>query len=37
LSFLAPPVALVGVGLLASLLPMIRAARIDPATSLREG
>jgi predicted permease len=37
LSFLAPPIALVGVGLLASLLPMIRAARIDPATSLREG
>jgi predicted permease len=37
LSFLAPPVALVGVALLASLAPMIRAARIDPATSLREG
>jgi ABC-type antimicrobial peptide transport system permease subunit len=37
LSFLAPPVALVGVGLMASLLPMIRAARIDPAISLREG
>jgi len=28
---------LAAVGLLASLLPMIRAARIDPATSLREG
>ena len=37
LSFLAPPVALAAVGLLASLQPMIRAARIDPATSLREG
>jgi predicted permease len=37
LSFLAPPAALVGVALLASLAPMIRAARIDPATSLREG
>jgi len=36
-SFLTPPIALVGVGLLASLLPMIRAARIDPARSLREG
>jgi putative ABC transport system permease protein len=37
LSFLLPPVALIGVGLAASLLPMLRAARIDPATSLREG
>jgi putative ABC transport system permease protein len=36
-SFLLPPVALAGVGLLASLVPMLRAARIDPATTLREG
>lgn len=34
-SFLLPPVTLVGATLLASLLPMLRAARIDPATSLR--
>jgi predicted permease len=37
LSFLLPPVTLAAVGLLASLAPMLRAARIDPATSLREG
>ncbi|MGD0868946.1 MAG: ABC transporter permease [Bryobacteraceae bacterium] len=36
-SFSLPPVVLVAVGLLASLLPMVRAARIDPAKSLREG
>ena len=36
-SFSLPPVVLVAVGLLASLLPMVRAARIDPARSLREG
>jgi predicted permease len=35
-SFSLPPVVLVAVGLLASLLPMARAARIDPAKSLRE-
>ena len=34
-SFLLPPVTLVGATLVASLLPMLRAARIDPATSLR--
>jgi putative ABC transport system permease protein len=36
-SFSLPPVVLVAVGLVASLLPMSRAARIDPAKSLREG
>jgi len=36
-SFLVPPVLLVAIGLLAGLLPMLRAAHIDPATSLREG
>jgi predicted permease len=36
-SFSLPPVVLIAVGLLASLLPMVRAARIDPAKSLREG
>jgi len=36
-SFLVPPVVLAAIGLLASLLPMLRAARIDPAASLREG
>jgi predicted permease len=36
-SFLLPPVVLVAIGLLAGLLPMLRAARIDPAASLREG
>ncbi len=36
-SFSLPPVVLVFTGLLASLLPMLRAARIDPAKSLREG
>ena len=37
ISFSLPPVVLVVVGILASLFPMIRAARIDPAVSLREG
>jgi putative ABC transport system permease protein len=36
-SFLLPPVALITVALVASVLPMLRAMRIDPATSLREG
>jgi len=36
-SFSLPPVILIGVGLAASLLPMFRATRIDPARSLREG
>jgi len=36
-SFALPPVVLAGVAILASLLPMFRAARIDPARSLREG
>ena len=36
-SFSLPPAVLIVVALLASLLPMIRAARIDPARSLREG
>ena len=35
LSFLLPPVLLVAIALIASLLPMVRAAHIDPATSLR--
>ena len=35
LSFLIPPVALIAIALIASVLPMLRAARIDPATSLR--
>ena len=34
-SFLLPPVLLVAIALIASLLPMVRAAHIDPATSLR--
>jgi hypothetical protein len=37
LSFSVPPVVIITVGLLASVLPMVRAARIDPASSLREG
>jgi putative ABC transport system permease protein len=37
LSFSIPPVLLVTVGILASLWPMYRAVRIDPAQSLREG
>jgi predicted permease len=36
-SFALPPIVLTGIALLASLLPMFRAARIDPARSLREG
>jgi predicted permease len=36
-SFSLPPVVLIAAALLASLPPMIRAARIDPAASLREG
>jgi len=36
-SFSIPPVALVAVAILASLFPMYRAIRIDPAKSLREG
>jgi predicted permease len=36
-SFSLPPVVLIAVALLASLLPMVRAARIDPVKSLREG
>ena len=36
-SFSLPPAVLIAVALLASLLPMVRAARIDPARSLREG
>lgn len=36
-SFSLPPVVLVAVGTLASLLPMLRAARMDPVKSLREG
>jgi ABC-type antimicrobial peptide transport system permease subunit len=36
-SFSLPPTVLITVALLASLLPMVRAARIDPAKSLREG
>ena len=36
-SFSIPPVVLATVGILASLLPMYRAVRIDPAQSLREG
>jgi predicted permease len=35
LSFLLPPVALIAIALIASLLPMVRAAHIDPAASLR--
>jgi predicted permease len=35
LSFLLPPVALIAIAFIASLLPMKRAARIDPAISLR--
>ena len=37
LSFSLPPVVIIAVGLLASVLPMVRAARIDPVRSLREG
>ena len=37
ISFSLPPMVLALVGLLASLLPMVRAAKIDPARSLREG
>jgi len=37
LSFSLPPAVLIAVALLASLLPMLRAARIDPAKLLREG
>jgi putative ABC transport system permease protein len=36
-SFSLPPVVLLAVGILASLFPMHRAVRIDPAESLREG
>jgi predicted permease len=36
-SFALPPLVLAGAALLASLLPMWRAARMDPARSLREG
>jgi len=36
-SFAAPPVALCAVAILASLVPMWRAMRIDPAQSLRQG
>ena len=36
-SFSLPPAVLITVALLASLLPMFRASRIDPARSLREG
>jgi ABC-type antimicrobial peptide transport system permease subunit len=36
-SFSLPPAVLITVALLASLLPMIRASRIDPAKSLRQG
>jgi len=36
-SFAIPPVALTTVGVLASLFPVYRAVRIDPAKSLREG
>jgi ABC-type antimicrobial peptide transport system permease subunit len=36
-SFALPPLLLVAVGLLAAFLPMVRATRIDPAKSLREG
>jgi predicted permease len=36
-SFALPPAVLITVALLASLLPMLRASRIDPAQSLREG
>jgi putative ABC transport system permease protein len=36
-SFFLPPVILIAAGLLASLQPMVRASRIDPATPLREG
>jgi predicted permease len=36
-SFSLPPAVLIMVALLASLLPMVRAARIDPAKSLRDG
>jgi putative ABC transport system permease protein len=36
-SFALPPAVLISVALLASLLPMVRAARIDPAKSLRDG
>jgi putative ABC transport system permease protein len=36
-SFCIPPAVLVAVAILASLLPTIRASRIDPAKSLREG
>lgn len=35
-SFALPPIVLTGVAVLASLLPMFRAARIDPVRSLRE-
>jgi len=37
ISFALPPLVLMVVALLASLLPMLRASRIDPARSLREG
>ena len=37
ISFSLPPIVLALVGLMASLLPMLRAAHIDPARSLREG
>jgi predicted permease len=36
-SFSLPPAVLITVALVASLLPMARAARVDPAKSLREG
>jgi putative ABC transport system permease protein len=36
-SFLLPPAVLIAVALLAGILPMLRAARIDPAESLRVG
>jgi hypothetical protein len=36
-SFSLPPLVLIAVALLVSSLPRVRAARIDPAKSLREG
>ena len=37
IGFSAPPIVLVAIALVASLVPMARAVRIDPARSLREG